>query len=93
MNECLPEAERNVDTLLSEILMWVICNRDLMEAGRQHLEDTLIELRDGGIGIMGRGNGFTVNDKDGTPSPIMRLGTPEGIRIALEAMARSLAGN
>lgn len=49
------------------------------------VEDVLIELRDGCISVLGPANGFVVRDRDGTPSPIMRLGTRDGLRIAIKA--------
>jgi hypothetical protein len=49
------------------------------------VEDVLIELRDARIGIIGPANGFVVNERDGSPSPIMRLGTRDGLRIAIQA--------
>ncbi len=60
-----------------------VLNEDALEAARVAVEDTLIEMRDSGIGILGRGNGFVVNEYNGSPSSIMRLGTAEGLRIAI----------
>lgn len=42
----------------------------------------LLELRDG--------NGYTVREKDGTPSNIIRFRTDMGLRIALAAIAKHL---
>jgi len=49
------------------------------------VENTLIELRDAGIGVLGPANGFVVNWKDGTRSEIMRLGTRDGLDIGIKA--------
>lgn len=55
---------------------------------RMHLavEDVLVEYRDSRISMMGPRNGFVINERDGTPSDILRLGTREGLRIALAAL-------
>lgn len=60
-------------------------NEDALTAAHLAVEDMLIELRDARIGVLGKGNGFVVCEKDGTPSSIMRLGTREGLRIAIQA--------
>lgn len=48
------------------------------------IENTLIELRDSGLGVIGSANGFVVKEKDGSFSKIIRLGTQAGLRVALE---------
>lgn len=62
----------------------------IVEVGRRAIEDTLIDFRDERISIMGRGNGFVVREADGTDSSIIRIGTPEGLMLALRAMADAL---
>jgi len=57
------------------------------------VEDVLIEFRDSGIGVLGRANGFVVRHKDGTDSPIMRLGTRDGLRIGIRAYLEALAAS
>lgn len=74
----------------SEILREILNDPELIEVARLKIEDFLIEMRDSGCFIYGRGNGFTVNSYDGQPSSAMRLGTPEGIRMALDAIADKL---
>jgi len=49
------------------------------------IEDVLIECRDGRLSVMGPANGFVVKERDGLPSGIMRLGTRDGLRIAVKA--------
>lgn len=67
-------------------------NEQALEAARLAVEDVLIEMRDSRISIMGRGNGFVVLERDGEPSSIMRLGTPEGLRIGIKAYLEALGG-
>lgn len=56
-----------------------------LEVARLAVEDALIDFRDSRISILGRGNGFVVREKDGTESGVIRLGTREGLRIAIHA--------
>lgn len=60
-------------------------NEDALTAAHVAVEGVLIEMRDAGIGVLGPANGFVVNYKDGTPSPIVRLGTRDGLRIGIKA--------
>ena len=55
------------------------------------VEDMLIELRDSRIGTLGHANGFVVNEYDGTPSNIMRMGTRDGLRIGIRLTWRLFA--
>lgn len=57
---------------------------DTVERMRKAIEDELIEWRDAQR-FMVCGNGFTVREKDGEPSPIIRFSTDVGLRIALAA--------
>jgi hypothetical protein len=54
------------------------------------LENELIDLRDRRVGILGRGNGLVVNEKDSTPSSIIRITTDEAIRVAVRAYNRAV---
>ena len=54
------------------------------------VEDVLIDFRDSRIGVLGRANGFVINEPDGTPSPIMRLSTRDGLEIAIKAYLQAL---
>jgi len=55
------------------------------------VEDVLIEFRDARIGILGRANGFVVNERDGQPSSVMRLGTRDGLEIGIKAYLEAVA--
>lgn len=67
----------------------VIDNPEALERGRKAVEDALVDLRDARIGLVGRGNGLVIAEKDGKPSHIIRLGMEDAIRIALKAIAAS----
>lgn len=60
-------------------------DQDALMAAHIAVENVLIEFRDGGISAIGCANGFVVNDRDGRPSPIMRLGTRDGLEIGIKA--------
>lgn len=62
---------------------------NLIEVMRKAIEDELVEWRDD-TRFMVCGNGFSIRDKDGTPSPIIRFRTDIGLRIALHAAAEYL---
>jgi hypothetical protein len=61
-----------------------------LTAAHLAVEDVLLDLRDSRIGILGPANGFVVKEFDGTPSPIMRLGTRDGLRIGIRAYLSAL---
>lgn len=48
------------------------------------VEDVLIEFRDRRISCFAA-NGLVVREADGRDSPVIRLGTREGLRIGIEA--------
>jgi hypothetical protein len=56
-----------------------------LTAAHLAVEDCLIEFRDSRISVMGPANGFVVRERDGSQSPVMRLGTREGLEIAIRA--------
>jgi hypothetical protein len=56
-----------------------------LTAAHVAVEDVLIELRDARISVLGPANGFIVKERDGSPSPVMRLGTRDGLEIAIAA--------
>lgn len=64
----------------------IVFTPEELEAGRLAIEDELISNRDSRIGILGRGNGLVVYEKDGSPSSIIRITTESAILIALEAV-------
>lgn len=74
-------------THISRSLKCVSENHILLEVGRKAIEDTLVQLRDGRISFPTRGNGLVIREKDGTHSPIIRLGSEDALRIGLRAIA------
>jgi hypothetical protein len=65
---------------------------EAMEAVRLRIEDELVEWRDS-MRFMARRNGFTIANRDGSRSGIVRFGTEIGFRIGLSFLAdRAEAG-
>ncbi len=60
-------------------------DEDALTAAHLAVENVLIELRDARISILNRGNGFVIREYDGRMSSMMRMGTRDGLRIALKA--------
>jgi hypothetical protein len=56
------------------------------------VEDVLIDYRDRRISMLGAANGFVVNERDGSPSEVMRLRTRDGLRIAIRAYLEAMEG-
>jgi hypothetical protein len=71
-------------------LQAVVEDVELLEVMRKAIEDELIDWRDE-MRFMVCGNGFSIREKDGSPSPIIRFRTDIGLRIALNALAKHLA--
>lgn len=65
----------------------------LLEVGRVAVEDTLIDLRDSGIALLGRGNGLVIRDYDSTDSHTIRMGPEHCLRIGMLAMMDWLENN
>lgn len=65
-------------------------DEDALTLAHVAVEDELIEMRNAGISIIGPANGFVVREYDGTPSNIMRLGTRDGLRIAIKAYIEAM---
>lgn len=61
-----------------------------LELGRKAVEDLLVEMRDSRMftmeGGVYRGNGLVVRERDGGDSSIIRLGTADAIRLAIDAI-------
>lgn len=53
------------------------------------IENELIEMRDSRMSIIGPANGLVVNERDGSPSSIMRMGTRAAMEIALGTLLAS----
>ncbi len=60
-------------------------DEDALTAAHLAVEDVLIDFRDSCIFVLNHANGFVVNESDGRPSSIMRLGTRDGLRIGIKA--------
>lgn len=63
-----------------------------LTAAHLAVEDVLIDFRDRRLSVMGPANGFVVREKDGRESSIMRLGTRDGLRIAIAAYLKATKG-
>lgn len=72
---------------LGDALRNVASDPALLEVGRAAIERLLVELRDGRISMVGRGNGLVIREKTGKESHAIRLGPEDGLRIGLEAIA------
>jgi hypothetical protein len=66
-------------------------DEDALTAAHVAVEDVLIDFRDRRIGVLGFANGFVVREADGSESSIIRLGTRDGLRIAIKAYLAALA--
>jgi hypothetical protein len=58
-------------------------DEDALTAAHQAVEDELVDLRDRGMWAGLNRNGFVINERDGTPSSVMRMGTRYGLTIAI----------
>jgi hypothetical protein len=56
-----------------------------LTAAHVAVEDELTDRRDRRIGLIGPANGFVVREADGAVSDIIRLGTRDGLRLAITA--------
>lgn len=87
----LPQADRAARHWLAFALRKMAQDPELLMAVHLKIEDLLIEMRDGGLSIMnargGPANGLVVRYSDGSPSDIIRLGTRDAVRLALEGAA------
>ena len=68
----------------------VVSNDVLMEIGRKAIEDLLVEMRDDHMSMPLHGNGFVIKEKDGSPSSVIRMSTPMGLRVAMNAIIEHL---
>jgi hypothetical protein len=60
---------------------------EMMTAAHLAIENELIEMRDSGIFIGPHANGLAVKNKDGSPSPVIRMGTRMAIQMILRVLA------
>jgi hypothetical protein len=71
------------------ILETVAGDDDLLEVGRQAIEDALVEFRDSRMFTL-RNNGLVIKEKDGRDSYVIRFGSEDAIRIGLRAIVKHL---
>lgn len=67
-------------------------DEDALTAAHLAVEDVLVDFRDNGIGVLGPANGFVIKYRDGQLSDVIRLGTREGLRIAIKAYLAAIGG-
>lgn len=60
-------------------------NQDALTTAHLAIEDVLIDFRDSGLSVFGPANGFVVRNRDGSPNGTMRIGTRDGLVIAIKA--------
>lgn len=60
----------------------------LLNLGRVVVQEIVLDFRNRGISVLGRGNGVTCCGKDGRRDGLIRLGTDEAIRHAMLAIAK-----
>lgn len=97
----LGQAERVADQWLALALRKLAKDPRLLTQVHLKIENLLIEMRDSGmsVGVSAPGggihfpaNGLVVKYRDGQPSDIIRLGTRDAVRTALEGAAEYLEG-
>lgn len=76
---------------LSAQLNKIALNKKLLwEIGRSAIEDELVEWRDTRRFTLGRNNGLTIHEKNGSSSSIIRFGPEHALKIGLLAIAQHL---
>lgn len=73
--------EKSIDVLASE---------QTVERARARIEDILIDRRNRRIGVLCRGNGLVVRERDGGDSAVMRMPTREAITFAYETAVNAV---
>jgi hypothetical protein len=63
---------------------------DVIDCAALAVEDMLIWMRDNRISMLDAANGFVVREKDGSHGSVIRLGTKQGICIAVRAYLKAL---
>lgn len=76
---------------------WHGLDNEALTAAHCAIETELCALRDARISVTGPANGFVVRERDGSDSPIMRLGTRDGAAVGIAAyldciMAKAMDG-
>lgn len=67
----------------------ILADERLMYYAHLAIEDEAVDRRDRGIQVLNR-NGIAIYTRDSQPSSIIRIGTKDAIKIALEAIADRL---
>lgn len=80
----------NGEQNLSSQLRGLIERPELLTAVHLKIEDQLIELRDSRTSFGLHANGLVCNERDGEPSPVIRIGTRMAIKEILMAFADEL---
>ncbi len=65
-------------------------DEDALSVAHLAVKDVLVDMRDSRMFVIGRANGFVINEADGQSSSIIRLGTRDGLRIAIKAYLEAL---
>lgn len=60
-------------------------DKDALTVAHVAVEDELVDMRDRCMSVIGPANGFVIRSKDGQDNGILRLGTRDGIAIAIRA--------
>lgn len=63
-----------------------------LTAAHLAIEDALVDFRDNRISVLGPANGFVIKERNGDPSGVLRIGTRDGLRIAITAYLAALDG-
>lgn len=79
-------SDKAVPVFLLEDLEKILTSDVLLETGRFAIENELVELRDARIGLIGRGNGLVIRERDGTDSYVIRMGPEHALRIGIQEM-------
>lgn len=78
------------DSTKAAMLREIADDRQLLVTAHRKIEDALIDFRDRGISLLGRGNGLVVREAAGNESGVIRMSVQDALRMALRAMADKL---
>lgn len=86
--------ERDVMNLEDVKILDVVAGDDeLLNVARKAVEDELVDRRDSGISLFGRGNGLVIRSKDGQDSHLIRMGMENAMSIGLKAIVEHVRKN
>lgn len=63
-----------------------ITDDEWYEVGRYAVENHLVEMRDAGIGILGRNNGLVIRYENGSFSDIIRMTIEHALKMGITAI-------